>query len=662
MGKKAPKASRKLAAKGGIKRQIQERHKRQKIKKQIDRRKNFKHPKHGPNGKTGNDTEESEEEENVTKSGSKGITVDDVLGGVFMEEDDDVDKSVSENSEGSDEKDDDDDDDDDASFASVDDLSDDDGETHLQELTKLAEKDPEFYKYLQENDKELLEFDPTALDIDDSLEMDEKPDETPILTKAILKTWQKALLEHRSIRALRKLLIAFRSAAHIQDEPETKTRLAWRLDNQSVYKKLIVTSLRYTPVILDHHIPYKTLPNGNFKQPATSKKFTGLTKLLLSHFHNIIRIIESLPKHSSQDEEESGKDVELTILALNESAKLLPYVIGSRKAVKVYLKTCLDLWSSADDNVRIAAFLSVRRLTSSSDGAILDLVLKNTYLTLVRSSKNTTAHTLPHITLMKNTASELYCSSGSDSVAYQHAFGYVRQLAVLLRAGMKTMNKEAYKQVYNWQFVHSVDFWTLVLARACNDEAVQVGGRESELRPLIYPLVQVSIGAIHLSPSTSGKASTLRPLPLETSIRAPAQYLKTRVYAETLGEEATYIFAEWLAIPHVQGSIAFPEITIPISISLRKCIKKSKATKQINSLKTVLERMDETAMSVDEARRKVEFAPRELEKVKDWERDLRHKLGNTPISKIVNVLRKAREKKLKLLEKARDGEDEILDT
>lgn len=53
MGKKAPKASRKLAVKGGIKRQIQERHKRQKIKKQIDRRKNKKpgtvnsHPEDG---------------------------------------------------------------------------------------------------------------------------------------------------------------------------------------------------------------------------------------------------------------------------------------------------------------------------------------------------------------------------------------------------------------------------------------------------------------------------------------------------------------------------------------------------------------------------------------------------------------------------------------
>ena len=38
------------------------------------------------------------------------------------------------------------------------------------------------------------------------------------------------------------------------------------------------------------------------------------------------------------EEDGDGRDVEMTILALSESAKLLPYIIGSKKAVKVYLK------------------------------------------------------------------------------------------------------------------------------------------------------------------------------------------------------------------------------------------------------------------------------------------------------------------------------------
>lgn len=51
--------------------------------------------------------------------------------------------------------------------------------------------------------------------------------------------------------------------------------------------------------------------------------------------------------------------------------------------------------------------------------------------------------------------------------------------------------------MYNWQYVHCVDFWANVLARACDKQVeTESGGKESELKPLIYPLVQVSLGAI----------------------------------------------------------------------------------------------------------------------------------------------------------------------
>lgn len=57
--------------------------------------------------------------------------------------------------------------------------------------------------------------------------------------------------------------------------------------------------------------------------------------------------------------------------------------------------------------------------------------------------------------------------------------------------------QESYKLVYNWQFVHSIDFWCLVLARACDKQAAADKGADaSELNALIYPLVQVTLGAI----------------------------------------------------------------------------------------------------------------------------------------------------------------------
>ena len=190
------------------------------------------------------------------------------------------------------------------------------------------------------------------------------------------------------------------------------------------------------------------------------------------------------------------------------------------------------MWSSADDTVRIATIRAIHRLASAPDESILDLVLKvrariqtqrrltnphnilkNTYQTLLKSSKNTTAHSLPSITFMKNSASEIFCLN--HQAAYQHAFRFIRQLAIHLRNSMKLKTKvcqfeylrpfskrfalfvqESYKQVHNWQYVHAIDFWSLVLARSCEVQGSTDDVKNGDMKPLIYPLVQIATGAI----------------------------------------------------------------------------------------------------------------------------------------------------------------------
>jgi nucleolar complex protein 2 len=82
--------------------------------------------------------------------------------------------------------------------------------SHKKGLEGLKEKDPSFYEFLKQNDRELLEFDP------DELDEDEEDEEAPVeggLTKEILARWEKALVEQKSLSALKKILIAVRNAA-----------------------------------------------------------------------------------------------------------------------------------------------------------------------------------------------------------------------------------------------------------------------------------------------------------------------------------------------------------------------------------------------------------------------------------------------------------------
>lgn len=98
---------------------------------------------------------------------------------------------------------------------------------HIEDLKALAEKDPEFFKYLQENDAELLDFegkasadeeggeasesdseDEDSEDEDDKKSKKGKGKEKEVkaaqeLTKDVLKRWQKSMLEVRcSVYAL----------------------------------------------------------------------------------------------------------------------------------------------------------------------------------------------------------------------------------------------------------------------------------------------------------------------------------------------------------------------------------------------------------------------------------------------------------------------------
>jgi nucleolar complex protein 2 len=117
----------------------------------------------------------------------------------------------------------------------------DDAEAHMGQLADLESKDPEFYKYLKNNDAELLDFaedadlaeiDALSASEDETTprkkkkkaavepESDDDDDATTgnEVTKKIIQKWKTSMLANSSLRAMREVVLAFRTAAHLNDD------------------------------------------------------------------------------------------------------------------------------------------------------------------------------------------------------------------------------------------------------------------------------------------------------------------------------------------------------------------------------------------------------------------------------------------------------------
>lgn len=511
---------------------------------------------------------------------------------------------------------------------------DDDFGMHKEDLDALAENDPEFYKYLKENDAELLDFDenqeyPDAgdlseedaaapkkkqkknggEDVDDDDQMKGKDVE---VTLAMLEKWKSAMVQQHSLRAMRQVVLAFRSAAHVNSDDGKSHK--YTITDAEVYHALLMTALEHVPTVLTHHLPPKTLPSGKVRIATDSKKFRTLAPLLQSYSASIHLLLESLSDPST---------IKMTLNALHP---LVPYLLSFNKVLRDLTKIVVSIWSSTTSTsaeaTLITAFLLIRRLFVLADSTLRTAILKTVYLNLIKAARTTNTHTLPTINVLKASAAELW---GMDStVGYTTGFTHIRQLAIHLRGTITKPTKDSYKAIYNWQYIHSLDFWTRVLSMHCSPASSShlKKPEDSPLHPLIYPLVQITLGALRLIPTPAyfplrfhltrsllrisrttntyiplapsllevlnspdmtkpPKASTLAPLDFTVVLKAPKSYLRTRTYQDGLGQQVQELLAEFFNC--WARNIAFPELIVPPTVALKRWLKKISSNSRLAS-------------------------------------------------------------------------------
>lgn len=565
---------------------------------------------------------------------------------------------------------------------------------HKKELEKLKDIDPEFYQFLKQNDKKLLEFnfDDSDDDFEDTetenmknkkkgvesaSEDDEDEDEeeerihkpteklevasdesdyeasdedktdefgeAKTVTLKLLKTWQTNLQEkHPSIEIIRKVIQAFSSALSSLSG-EVRKLAVYKVEGSATFNAIVqLCVLHLQPAISN----FLGIAPKSKKPLHKSKKWKRIRSSLRTYLVDLIGLIEHV---------QSANILTVLLKHLHQMSNM----IGSFTSIsKTILKRLISLWSTSDETVRVLSFLCILKITRDQQISLLNHVLKAMYLSYVRNSKFVSPNTLPGINFMRRSLVEMFALD--LNVAYQHVFLYIRQLAIHLRNAMILKKKDSFQAVYNWQFINSIRLWSDLLGATAN---------KPQLQPLIYPLVSITTGVIKLIPTAQffplrfhciqalinlqRKSNTFIPvLPFILEVlnsntfnkkhtvvsMKPMQFTcilrlnKSQMAENGFRDEVIENVCGLLLeyLDHESASLAYPDLVVPTVCFLKKYLKECKNSNYSRKLKQLLDKILENSKFIEDERRKITFGLKDTQEIQAWETKIRNK--GTPLS------------------------------
>lgn len=563
---------------------------------------------------------------------------------------------------------------------------------HKESLKNLKNTDPAFYKFLEENDKALLNFDddssdsdgdsenvhqpPESLEIasdDSNAEDDDDVDETDtkakstkkrgrnVVTHLKIKRWQEQLKDPKPIGVLSEVVKALKAAvAQVEggDTKDTGMKVSGSAVFNSVLRLCIVDVVPVFNRLL--RAPPDLTTQHNFK-PTSAKMWSKVHVPMKSYLTSSVKVLAAVA------------EPEIVRVLLKHTLQLVPYYTAFPKISKALTKRLIQFWCTGEEAVRVLALMAIVRITRNSSDELLQLVLKDMYLSYVKNCKFTSPSTWPVINFMKHSLVEVFALN--QSLAYKHAFVYIRQLAIHLRNAITVKKKDVIKTVYNWQFIHCLYLWSQLLS-TINPSDI--------LEPLIYPLVQIIMGTCKLVPTAKYiplRFHCIRALTMlgrETNVFIPVFPLllegvefvdfnkkHTRIswkpmeflcvlklskaqLAENAFKDAVMdqFYELIMDYAHTQcHTIGFPELILPTVIQMKSILKKNKVANYNKQVKQLVDKLEENGRFVDERRRSTTINLADQKAVDAWENEARQS-GGLPLSKYYAVYRKLRDREL----------------
>jgi len=470
-----------------------------------------------------------------------------------------------------------------------------------REMNKLGKTDPEFEKFLQQNEDSLLDFEAEDNSDEEDVAEEEQPENkegSVEVTNAFLDKLEQGAFNSHGIKPLKKLLSVYNSACHMFDSDQSNggdKRKMYHIESSKIFDRVMMMTLTQCHEEFSYHLVGEGSQDPsdkkdgkksndkdegdegdtsdvdedtplNPKKIMRSKRWAETKGSLQSFFKSTVNVLME------------GKDPEHLTFILKALGKYIPFLTPMPIMAQNLLRTLTSLWSAPLDSsvdyqvVRLNAFIRIRQMAITQPYPFIEDCLKKTYLSYAKRAKYGTSaavtSVLPTLTFMGNCIVELYSLDFHSS--YQHAFIYIRQLALHLRGAMQKKTPEAFQVVYCWQYIHCLKLWTAVLAQSCKmSKNLEVNSSSDAklLHSLIYPLTEVIQGVMRLVPTT-------RHLPLRLHC---VRYLQQLASASEKFIPTTAVLLETLELKEImmkpkrdKSREASRGIKLPIIIKLPK--------------------------------------------------------------------------------------------